>query len=154
MLNILTGVPADRQNDKSFVKRFIASDAPKIICGSSTMKMFCRIQNITPKIKISFENNTTVAKYEIEGIYFATEGIITLNNCYKVLIGEKNESPDALKLAKELLNFQTINFFVGTAQNKDSNTYKLFDLLPRKQIIEKIILYLKQKNKTVNKLEI
>ena len=151
MLSILTGLPADKKNDKLFVERFMSVGSTKVICGSSTMKMFCRIQNITPKIKIAFEKNIPVAKYKIENINLATEGIITLNSCYKYLTNTKTEIiDDAVKLAELFNKNRTINFFVGTAQNEDSINYKQFDLLSRKQIIEKIIFYLKQKNKTVN----
>lgn len=151
MLSILTGLPADKQNDELFVQRFISVDSVKVICGSSTMKMFCRIQNITPEIKIILKENIPVAKYKIENINLATEGIITLNSCYKYLTNTKIKIiDDAINLAELFNKSQTISFFVGTAQNEDSINYKQFGLLPRKQIIEKIIFYLKQKNKTVN----
>jgi len=155
MLSILTGLPADKQNDKLFVQQFISIVATRVICGSSTMKMFCRIQNITPKIKIVFEKNNPVAKYEIENINLATEGVITLNSCYKYLIGEKIEFSDNIVKLVELFNkSQTINFFIGLSQNKDSVNYEQFGLFTRKQIMEKIIFYLKQKNKIINIFEI
>ena len=154
MLSILTGLPADEKNDKLFVERFMSVDAIKVICGSSTMKMFCRIQNIIPEIKIIFEKNIPVAKYKIENINLATEGIITLNSCYKYLINNKIKTiDDAVNLAGFFNKCQTINFFVGTAQNIDSNNYKNFGLLTRIEIVNKIVDFLKQKNKTINIFE-
>jgi hypothetical protein len=154
MLNILTGLPADKKNDKLFVERFMSVGSTKVICGSSTMKMFCRIQNITPEIKIVFEKNIPVAKYKIENINLATEGIITLNSCYKYLTNTKTEIiDDAVKLAELFDKNKTINFFVGLSQNKDSNNYKNFGLLPRIEIVNKIVDFLKQKNKTINVFE-
>ena len=150
MLSILTGLPVNKQNDKLFVQQFINTDAAKVICGSSTMKMFCRIQNITPEIKTVFEKNIPVAKYKIENIYLATEGVITLNECYKYLVGDKIENSDAVKLGDLLIEKQTINVFVGLSQNKDGSNYKNFGLLTRIEIVNKIVDFLKQKNKTVN----
>ena len=91
MLSILTGLPVDKRNDEFFVRHFIDTDATKVICGSSTMKMFCRIQNITPVVNISLKKNIPIVKYKIKGIELATEGVITLNACYKFLKGKKTE---------------------------------------------------------------
>ena len=53
MLNILTGLPKNKNNDNDICRKFVNSIGYKIILGSSTMKMYCRELNIKPDIKIN-----------------------------------------------------------------------------------------------------
>ena len=66
MLNILTGLPKNKNNDNDICRKFVNSIGYKIILGSSTMKMYCRELNIQPDIKII--SATQSPQYFINGI--------------------------------------------------------------------------------------
>ena len=149
MLNILTGLPQNKNNDNAICTKFANSTGTKIILGSSTMKMFCRELNIQPDIKII--SATQSPRYFINGIDIATEGIITLNECYKILSGKTSDNKDAVETVKMLQKEDEINFIVGTADNGEHQFYKQNDLLPRTEIIKKIIELLKYKKITIEK---
>jgi hypothetical protein len=146
MLNILTGLPQNKKDDNTICNKFANSVGYKIILGSSTMKMYCRELNIKPDIKIIFE--TQSPQYFINGIDFATEGVITLNECYKILLGKISNNKSAIEVVNLIKKETIINFIIGTADNGESLFYKQNNLLPRIEIIEKIIELLKNKNIT------
>ena len=145
MLNILTGLPQNKINDNSICMDFANSIGTKIILGSSTMKMYCRELNISPNIKILPSNTKPMVKYFIDGINIATEGVITLNECYKILSGKISDNKDAIEISKELNKEDEIKFIIGTIDNNQHQFYKQNNLLPRVEIIEKIIELLKNK---------
>ncbi len=146
MLNILTGLPKNKNNDNDICKKFANSIGCKIILGSSTMKMYCRELNIQPDIKIN--SATQSPQYFINGIDFANEGVITLNECYKLLSGKNSDNTSAIEVVKLIKKEYEINFIVGTADNGQHLFYKQNNLLPRIEIIKKIIDLLKGKEIT------
>jgi len=146
MINILTGLPYDKSKDNITCINFINSVGPKIILGSSTMKMFCREVNMEFKIEILKINNILIPKYLIQNVDVACEGVITLNEVYKILLNKESANIDANKIVDFLKKDNEINFIVGTANNKENDFYKQNDLLPRIEIIKKIIDLLKGKN--------
>lgn len=146
MLNILTGLPKNKRDDNSICTKFANSTGTKIILGSSTMKMYCRELNINPDININ--SKTRLPNYFINGIDFADEGIIILNECYKILSGNLSESSSANEVVNLIKNEKEINFIIGTADNGEHLFYKQNNLLPRTEIIKKIIELLKDKKIT------
>ena len=146
MLNILTGLPKNKNNDNDICRKFVNSIGYKIILGSSTMKMYCRELNIQPDIKIN--SATQSPQYFINGIDFANEGVITLNECYKILSGNNSDNISAIEVIKLIQKENEINFVVGTADNGQHQFYRQSNLLPRKEIIKKIIELLKDKKVT------
>ena len=146
MLNILTGLPKNKNDDNTVCNKFANSIGYKIILGSSTMKMYCRELNIHPDIKII--SATQSPQYFITGIDIASEGVITLNECYKILSGKTSDNKDAIAVTTILTKENEINFVAGTADNKQHQFYKQNNLLPRTEIIEKIVELLKDKKIT------
>lgn len=146
MLNILTGLPKNKNDDNTVCNKFANSIGYKIILGSSTMKMYCRELNIHPDIKII--SATQSPQYFITGIDIASEGVITLNECYKILSGKTSDNKDAVAVTTILTKENEINFVAGTADNKQHQFYKQNNLLPRTEIIEKIVELLKDKKIT------
>ena len=146
MLNILTGLPKNKNNDNIVCNEFAKSVGYKIILGSSTMKMFCRELNVKPDIKITSANLSP--QYFITGIDFANEGIITLNESYKILLGKHSDNKSAVEFANLIKKANLINFIIGTANNGQHLFYKQNNLLPRIEIINKFIELLKNKKIT------
>lgn len=141
MFTILTGLPKYKEQDSIICKEFITINGKKAICGSSTMKMYCRELNIEPKIEITNKNIPQV-KYYIPNIDLASEGVITLNNCYKILKGNIINNFQANILADLIKENKDIYFIIGTAQT-DTLLYKQNNILPRIEITKKIIDHLK-----------
>lgn len=146
MLNILTGLPKNKKDDKVVCKKFANSIGFKIVLGSSTMKMYCREQNINPDIKMN--PKTQLPNYFINGIDFADEGVIILNECYKILLGNFSENSSANEVVNLIKKENTINFIIGTTDNGEHSFYKQNNLLPREEIVKKIIGLLKDKKIT------
>ena len=143
MLNILTGLPKNKKDDNTICNKFANSIGYKIILGSSTMKMYCRELNITPDIKIISAIQSP--QYFINGVYIATEGVITLNECYKILSGEISDNTSAIEIVNLIKKEDIINFIIGTADNGEYQFYKQNNLLTRTEIIGKFIELLKDK---------
>ncbi|MDD5020511.1 MAG: hypothetical protein PHR82_00015 [Endomicrobiaceae bacterium] len=139
MLSILTGLPENKAKDKNTCIDFSKSAGKKAICGTTTMKVYCAQLNLKPEIIFTNTETLPVPKYKIEGIFLATEGVITLNDCYKKLKGEPVENQDAITLAELLKQENEIIFITGTSRNQDVIFYKKNNLLPRDEIINKII---------------
>ena len=146
MLNILTGLPQNKKDDNAVCTKFTNSIGYKIILGSSTMKMYCRELNIQPDIKII--SATKSPQYSINGIDIAGEGVITLNECYKLLSNKNSDNASAIEVVKLITKEKDINFIVGTADNNEQQFYKQNNLLPRTEIIKKIVELLKDKKIT------
>ncbi|MGE4385700.1 MAG: hypothetical protein AB7E39_07570 [Endomicrobiaceae bacterium] len=139
MITILTGLPSNKNADSKVCRDFSVTAGIKAICGSSTMKMYCRELNIIPKIDIiNGCKKLPEASYKIEGIDFACEGVITLNQCYSILSGKIKACGQAAILANLLMSEKNVHFIVGSADNKEYDIYMKNNLLPRKQITDKI----------------
>lgn len=145
MLNILTGLPLNKNNDNLICTGFANSIGHKILLGSSTMKMYCRELNLPHTIKTITTAKLPTVKYLIEGITIASEGIITLNECYKILSDKPSDNINAIETVNLLKQENKINFIIGTANNGQHSFYKQNNLLPRAEIIEKIINLLTNK---------
>ena len=112
------------------------------------MKMYCRELNIEPKIEIINENLPQV-RYHITNIDLASEGAITLNDCYKILKGNQINNFQANILAKLIKDNKNIHFIIGTAPT-DTSLYKRNNIVPRIEITKKTIDYLKNNNFNVS----
>lgn len=148
MLNILTGLPKNKENDFVVCQKFSIKEGRKVVCGSSTMKMYCRELNIKPQIEI-IKDTIPQAIYHISNIDLASEGVITLNDCYKILKGSDTDNFQANELAKLIKQNKDIYFAIGTAQT-DTSLYKKNNILPRFEITKKIIDYLNNNNFNVS----
>ena len=144
MLYILTGLPKIKGQDYIVCQEFLANKGKKVICGSSTMKMYCREMNIEPKTKI-INSETPQVRYYIYNVDLASEGVITLNECYKVLTGNNTNNFQANELAKLIKENKDIHFIIGTAET-DTLLYMKNNILPRFEITKKIINYLNNNN--------
>ena len=145
IVNIFTGPPKDKEDDRKLMMDFMASEGKKIVCGGTTSKIAAQYlgQNITNNNDGTKEVPPTA---NIRGIDLVTEGVLTMSHTFKLLRrfdeGDIDEEFfDALdannggaKLARILLEDCTeVNLFVGKANNEanyEGNT--LFDISIRK----------------------
>ena len=148
LVNIFTGPPKDKEDDRKLMMDFMASEGKKIVCGGTTSKIAAQYlgQNITNNNDGTKEVPPTA---NIRGIDLVTEGVLTMSHTFKLLRrfdeGDIDEEFfDALdannggaKLARILLEDCTeVNLFVGKANNEanyEGNT--LFDISIRKNLV-------------------
>lgn len=143
ILCVLSGPPVSKDKDEAFVKRFLSMPGKKAICGSTTMDIFCKITGKKAEIDPTHYTELIPPEYTIEGIDFASEGAITLNQCFNILndkeIIEKSSSAPA-NLARLMVSADIIHFIEGKSVNEghDEAVFKQMGILPRKEIIDKI----------------
>ena len=148
IVNIFTGPPEDKEDDRKLMMDFMASEGKKIVCGGTTSKIAAQYlgQNITNNNDGTKEVPPTA---NIRGIDLVSEGVLTMSHTFKLLRrfdeGDIDEEFfDALdannggaKLARILLEDCTeVNLFVGKANNEanyEGNT--LFDISIRKNLV-------------------
>ena len=153
IVNIFTGPPKDKEDDRKLMMDFMASEGKKIVCGGTTSKIAAQYlgQNITNNNDGTKEVPPTA---NIRGIDLVTEGVLTMSHTFKLLRrfdeGDIDEEFfDALdannggaKLARILLEDCTeVNLFVGKANNEanyEGNT--LFDI----SILKNLVVQLKE----------
>ncbi len=143
VLTVFSGPPLLKENDAAVVNKFLSLEGKKAICGSTTMDVFCRVTGKKADIDPAYYTDFVPPEYEIEGIDLASEGAITLNQCYNVMNESsilENASTSPAKLANLMLSSDIVHFIVGMSENKghDDIMFKQMGILPRKEIIDKI----------------
>lgn len=153
--HILTGPPSKKSLDEEFVADFDKAVGFKIICGSTTLDVYSRIAGVKTELQKSF-NPFEAPTYKVEGINFASEGAVMLNQLYNLYeLNPKNLDEDApLTKLKELLDISDkITFYLGTAENKDQNESMIFSQLrifPRPKIVKLLSEKFRELGKIVN----
>ena len=145
--SIMTGAPIDMNDDPKVVTDFLSSEGKKIICGGTTAAIFAREtdRTILPVDDYCITSNIPPIS-KIEGVDLVTEGIITLNQCTKLLEKDNqyyqvlhHQCDDAATmLLKELLIADEIKIFLGTQVNEVYDKLELSELSLRNVIIEKL----------------
>ncbi|MDR1196403.1 MAG: SpoIIE family protein phosphatase [Endomicrobium sp.] len=159
MFCVFSGAPLLKTYDETAVKKLLSFDGKKAVCGSTTMDIFCRITGRKPKIDAAFFTDFIPPEYEIEGLDFASEGAITLNQCFNIMndkeVLQKEQTPPA-KLANLLNAADIIHFIEGMSVNKGHGDimFKQMGILPRAEIIYKISNELIKSDKIVSKEKI
>lgn len=148
IVNIFTGPPEKKEDDRCIMKDFMGADGKKIVCGGTTSQIAAAYLNR------QITNNDDGTKdvpptANIQGIDLVTEGVLTMSHACKLLKrfdtgdidGDFFEILDddngGARLARILLEECTeLNFFVGKANNQanyDDN--QLFDISIRKNLV-------------------
>ncbi|MDR3112997.1 MAG: hypothetical protein LBU09_01305 [Endomicrobium sp.] len=150
-LYIFSGPPSFEEQDEIVIKHFVSLNGKKAVCGSTTLKVFCKITGEAAKLKPKSLVFGNPPEYEVSGLDFASEGILTLNAVFADL--KKGAKLPKLPLSNLILSVDEIIFITGDAQNKfyDADFYKRTNVLPRCEIIDKIVLLLKENGKTALK---
>lgn len=140
IVNFLSGPPSDKTQDNIFVRKFIALQGKKVLCGGTTSHIVAKTLNRTMDIDMQSSNAFTPPQYYINGIDLATEGAVTLNQLYNVLDADRNlmdaNSP-VTKLYDVLLNADKIQMFIGgnNPASEESLDFIQRGIKPRKEII-------------------
>jgi hypothetical protein len=140
MVNVLTGPPADRSQDRSVVKQFMAMEGAKVVCGGTTSQI---VADCLAR-PIAVEQNPDLAlappRYMIDGIDLVTEGAVTLNQAYNILEVDPTtleEQSGVTEMVDLLRSADRVNFMVGVAPNPASGdiTFRQMGILERDKIV-------------------
>jgi len=143
ILNIMSGPPKSKTDDKRMVDDFMSRSGKKVICGSTTADIYAREMNKQVTTQLVSNSLANPPKYQIEGIDLVTEGALTLNQTYNILdmdadtYDELNTVTELSLLIKEA---DRVNFLVGGAYNMGNEglAFKQLGVHPRRLIIELI----------------
>lgn len=155
VINILTGPPANPDDDLMVVNKFLSTDGLKIVCGATTAKIVARILNRQLEVDAEFSSMIAPPNYEIEGIDLVTEGAVTLNQLYNIhgedLANLEKGSP-VTALSAWLNVADRVNFFIGQAVNPAGYdiSFKQSGILKRAKIVELLIEKLRSDGKFVH----
>jgi len=155
MLNILTGPPELRSEDRSFVATFMAKEGKKMICGSTTADIVARELNRRVELIDSAFGFASPPEYRMEGIDMVSEGALLLNQAVN-LLDEPSEywgdQTSVERFCRLLLEADIITFMVGNAVNEahSSPLFKQVGVKPRRTAIGLI----KEKLESMGKLVI
>lgn len=129
-VNLFTGPPREKENDKMVIKKFMDSNGKKVICGGTAANITERELNRKLTVSLDFLSKDVPPIATMDGIELITEGVLTLSkvlekikkfeepfshNCNNVdFSGEDGVS----RLVKILIEDCThLNIWVGKAVN-------------------------------------
>lgn len=153
-VNILTGPPADKQMDKSVVKRFMDAPGTKVICGATTAVITAGV--LAKKIKMEKDPASLIVppKCFIDGIDLVTEGAVTLNQLNNILDvppEDFDEINAVTELYELLMQADRIRIFLGSGKNPANSSVCFVQrgVLTREKIVPLIAEKLRRKDKCV-----
>lgn len=153
-VNVLTGPPNDRAQDRSVVGRFLLAEGTKIVCGGTTAGLVAGFRGTKVSVHDEYQSLVAPPAYRIDGIDLVTEGAVTLNQVYNVL----DEDPAAFEeenavteLCRFLQSADRVNFFLGVAANPASENiaFRQRGILTRMQIVPLLADKLRRAGKLV-----
>ncbi len=158
-LNIFTGPPIDRRTDEAVVRRFLALDGAKVVCGATTAAIVAKAMG--RKLAMDPVPTSLIAppKYELDGIDLVTEGAVTLNQLCNLLdlpSDEFEEINPVTELADLLDKADRVHLMVGRGANpaNESLGFKQQGILRRDQVVPLLVEKLKARGKLVLTTEV
>jgi len=151
---VFTGPPADPSQDEAVCRRFLAMEGCKIVCGGTTAGIVARALGTEAIVDPKSLHPYCPPRLILEGVDYATEGAICLNQIYNLLdtappqVEERNI---VVSLYEELLRADQITFLVGRAENPAATSQPFFQMgiLRRQQIVPLLAEKLKALGKLV-----
>lgn len=151
-VNLFTGPPREKENDKMVINEFVSSKGKKVICGGTAANIAERELNRKLNVNLDFLSKDVPPIATMKGIDLITEGVLTLSkalekikklqepfshNCNNVDFGGKD---GASKLVKILIEDCThLNIWVGKAVNAAHQNPDLpVDLSIKLKIVEEL----------------
>lgn len=162
VVNLFTGPPKDKSKDSEAIKKFMASEGSKVVCGGTAANIVERELNKKLKVDLDYINPNIPPKATLEGIDLITEGVLTLSktldklkiyercideNCEKNELKGKDASCDLFRV---LINCTHLNLWMGTAINEaHQNVDFPAELSIKLRIVEDICDVLKNLGKVI-----
>lgn len=154
IVNILTGPPANKGDDKKTVEEFLSKSGIKIVCGATTAQIVAR--HLKKELKINIADSSLIAPpgYSIEGVDLVTEGAVTLNQVYNILDADPiffEPNSSVTRLYDALIDADRVNITVGCSENLGHAdiAFRQQGIMPRCKIIELLAQKLKDDERLV-----
>lgn len=138
---IATGPPSVKEKDALMAKRFATFKGTKAICGSSTIDILSKTLDLKVNKNVAPPSLLYPPEYEVEGVDFASEGAIMLNQTLNLLEDDPAEfylgSPVEM-LCTHLHEHDCITFLLGTAINRSypEMMFRQLGMYPRLEVVE------------------
>ena len=151
---IATGPPSVKEKDAVLAKRFAAFQGTRAICGSSTIDILASLLNLKVEKNAAAPSLLYPPEYEVEGVDFASEGAILLNQTLNLLGDDPAEfylgSPVEM-LCTLLHEHDCITFLLGTAINRSypEMMFRQLGMHPRLEVVELLADALEEQGKWV-----
>jgi len=161
---ILTGPPANKDDDAAAVFRLMHSEGIKVICGGTTAQMAARV--LGEELQVEWvppsrrhgdpgrkKGSPPTAK--LKGVDLVTEGILTLGQAVTLLEQAQTihdlpaDDDAATRLARILLSADDIHLIVGTAINPNQVADLIRGEPMRMVYIKQLVRELKRRTKQV-----
>lgn len=78
-VNIFTGPPKNKDEDSYVIRKFMACEGKKVICGGTTANIAERELNRELRVNLEFIDKNIPPTAEMDGIDLITEGVLTLS---------------------------------------------------------------------------
>ena len=164
VVNIFTGPPKSKEDDKRLMYDFMHAEGKKVVAGGTTANIAARILGREIITRVDSRKPDVPPTATLEGIDLVTEGVLTVGKVLKLLKKYVNDEFDAeffdeldadngaSRLAKLLIEECTeLNLFVGTAVNDAHRKSELnFGLSMRQNLVDQLIKTTEQMGRTVS----
>lgn len=165
VVNLLSGPPAQKEDDSRMVDDFVHSTGTKIVCGGASANMIARVLDRKVETAVVYIDPDIPPTGKIEGIDLVTEGVLTLSKTVEILNSYLSREADtfyfkmldepngAAEIAKILLEKCTeLRVFIGKAINPAHQTPGLpADLSIKIKLIEELCVLAERLGKKVKK---
>ena len=160
-VNLFTGPPVKKSDDRRAMEEFFQMSGFKIVCGGTSANIASRYLKKPIKTSLVYYDPDIPPTAEIEGIDLVTEGVLTLNRTVQILNDYNGGTVDecffrrlyggdgAAQIGKILIEDCThLNLFVGRAINETYQAANLpFDLSIRQRLTEQLVNECKKNGK-------
>lgn len=152
---IATGPPSVKEKDELMAKRFAAFQGTRAICGSSTIDILSHLLHLNVNKSAAPPSLLYPPEYEVEGVDFASEGAIMLNQTLNLLADDPAEfylgSPVEM-LCTYLHEHDCITFLLGMAVNRSypEMMFRQLGMHPRFEVVELLAEALERMGKWVS----
>ena len=148
LLKIMSGPPANKEDDERMVSDFMQEDATRIVCGETTSRMVAHMLGQPFRAL-----NESI--YQIDGIALATEGIVTMNEAIDI-VQEYVENDDVSEeffdrleadtsgasLARSLIeNYTDVIIYVGNSEEEPNPNLDL-EVNSRKELVRRLAIFI------------
>lgn len=148
---LLTGLPADKNDDAGMIQAFQQCAGRKIICGGTTAQVYARETHKEVRSVDGSLTDEVPPISKIDGVDLVTEGIITMDYCTRLLEADRTENipkNGASMLLEQLLWADKVTIFCGTQVNEAYEQIKPGMRL-RDTLVEKLTRELEHRHKEV-----
>jgi len=155
---VWTGPPADPAQDEAALRKLMAEMGTRVICGDTTAQIAARLLGVELELEPRPEDGWAEVPpvSRLEGVALVTEGLVTMGQARERLAGAKRVrdlprgKDGATRLARALLNADSVHFIVGLAVNPAQAADATGTVPLRRAVVEGLVHDLKARGRLVS----